>query len=252
VKRALLCAWVFAGSLAWADAPVPPPWGDGKKLGQKIVLEDTRVCADASGHVVVVTPKELRDSRTQYYSGTAAELAASPEGNGTLFDHRQTNSVARVVVEGEQCVITCGERVVKLPLMKQEQAVALLLAARYVPRPHQRVPYSLLRDTKGNYYFVDRSRLPGEEKNFRLYVGPKGNLVLQKMTNVVNDTTGDIFSTKSGDLRLLIDREKTSEWVAGGARTPLRLVPVDENLHLIYAELGVYAGQRLGTPCDDL
>jgi len=28
-------------------------------------------------------------------------------------------------------------------------------------------------------------------------------------------------------------------------------VPVEENLPLIYNELGVYTGARLGTPCDD-
>jgi hypothetical protein len=29
-------------------------------------------------------------------------------------------------------------------------------------------------------------------------------------------------------------------------------VPVDANRIMIYTDLGVYAGQRLGTPCDDM
>jgi hypothetical protein len=29
-------------------------------------------------------------------------------------------------------------------------------------------------------------------------------------------------------------------------------LPLDDNRVLIYTDLGVYAGQRLGTPCDDL
>jgi hypothetical protein len=31
---------------------------------------------------------------------------------------------------------------------------------------------------------------------------------------------------------------------------PLRLLPLEDNVHLIYGDLGVYAGEPLGTPCD--
>jgi hypothetical protein len=31
----------------------------------------------------------------------------------------------------------------------------------------------------------------------------------------------------------------------------LKVVPITENLPMIYNELGVYSGARLGTPCDD-
>lgn len=140
----------------------------------------------------------------------------------------------------------------KLPRVPEEQSAVLLLGAKYVPNPHQREPHALLRDDRGTYYYVDRGRAEGQEKNFRLYVGLKGAMVLQKMTNVVSDSAGEIFSTKSGDLRLLIDREKSSEWIQKKKRTPLRFLDVQENLHLIYAELSVYSGQRLGNPCDDL
>lgn len=30
-----------------------------------------------------------------------------------------------------------------------------------------------------------------------------------------------------------------------------KTVPVGQNLDVIFVELGVYTGQRLGTPCDD-
>ena len=72
------------------------------------------------------------------------------------------------------------------------------------------------------------------------------------MTNVVSDSEGQIFSTQSGELRLLLDRVQTSFWIEGGKKSELRSVPLEENYSLIYNELGPYRGQRLGTPCDDL
>ena len=51
-------------------------------------------------------------------------------------------------------------------------------------------------------------------------------MTLQKMTNAVSDSEGEIFTTRAGDLRLVIDRQKTSEWVQGGKKTVLREVPL--------------------------
>ena len=76
-------------------------------------------------------------------------------------------------------------------------------------------------------------------------------LSILKMTNVVSDSQGDIFTTKKGELRLVLDQTR-SVWIAGKKETALTSVPVDANRIMIYTDLGVYAGQRLGTPCDDL
>ena len=85
---------------------------------------------------------------------------------------------------------------------------------------------------------------------YRLFVGPKGNLAQAKMTNVVSDSEGDIFATKTGSLRLILDRRESS-WIENDKPKPLRLVPVEDNLSMIYNDLGIYSGERLGTPCDD-
>lgn len=245
---ALLVLLLLAAPALADDAPLPPPWGQAKKLGEKMALEDARVCADAKGHVLVVFRLNA------LYYGDARTLSAVNADGSEVFDPRQQGASASASFSkaGDECEVECGARLVKLPRVHEERATALLLGATYVPNPHQREPHALLRDDRGVYFYVDRGRAPGEEKNFRLYVGPKGAMVLQKMTNVVSDSAGDIFSTKSGDLRLLIDREKASEWIQPRKRTQLRYLDVEENLHLIYAELSVYAGQRLGSPCDDL
>jgi hypothetical protein len=248
VRTLVLLLLLSTGSAQADDAPIPPPWGQAKTLGQKMALEDARVCIDAKGRVLAIHRNE------SLYYGDARTLISVNSDGSSVFDPRQQKGAAyaRFYESHDECEVECGTRVVKLPRVPEEKATALLLAAQYAPNPHQREPHALLRDDRGVYYFVDRGRAEGEEKNFRLYVGPKGAMVMQKMTNVVSDSAGDIFSTKSGDLRLLIDREKASEWIQKRKRTPLRYLEPEENLHLIYAELGVYAGQRLGSPCDDL
>ena len=84
---------------------------------------------------------------------------------------------------------------------------------------------------------------------------------LQKMTNVVADREGEIFTTKSGSLRYVTDRKAAPIWIENGKKTTLTVVPIEgagengepvSNYQLIYNELGVYLGERLGNPCDDL
>ena len=75
---------------------------------------------------------------------------------------------------------------------------ALLLGkATFEPPLHKRAPHHLARDDGGRYFYVDKGNTSDTEKNFRLFVGPKGAMKLQKMTNAVADTEGEIFTTKS-------------------------------------------------------
>jgi hypothetical protein len=142
---------------------------------------------------------------------------------------------------------------VALTVLEGEQARELLRKASYAPNPQKFVPHALLRDSRGTYYFVDRGFPPEESRNFRVFLGPRGDLKQQKMTNVVSDSEGEIFSTRKGELRLVLDRQLTPQWIENAKKrsVELRVVPVHENLPLIYNELGVYTGARLGTPCDD-
>jgi len=151
----------------------------------------------------------------------------------------------------DKYIVQCGDRATELkPLDAAEQA-KVLGAASFFKTLWSHRAYSLTRDNKGTYYYVDRLREPENNKSFRLFAGPRGNLKLLKMTNVVSDSQGDIFTTKKGELRLVLDRKHPS-WFAGKAETDLVNLPLDENRIMIYTDLGVYAGLRLGTPCDDL
>ena len=70
------------------------------------------------------------------------------------------------------------------------------------------------------------------------------------MVNVVNDSEGDIFITRAEKLRLVLDKHETV-WLEGGKSTKLVMLEAADNHVLIYNDLGVYTGQKLGTPCDD-
>ena len=134
-------------------------------------------------------------------------------------------------------------------------------ATFYQPR-WTRQAYALARDNTGTYYFVDRGREEQFSKHFRVFVGPRGKLREVPLTNVVSDSEGDVFATKTGSLRLVLNKGESTwlqETKAPGLKetqrtkeTRLVHLPVEDNVRLIYSDLGVYLGERLGTPCDDL
>ena len=68
-----------------------------------------------------------------------------------------------------------------------------------------------------------------------------------------NEREGTILAQEVLDSAALTpDKKKDYAWIKGRRRTSLVALPLFENAPLIYEELGVYAGQPLGTPCDDL
>jgi hypothetical protein len=270
-QRFAAVAMSLACSATLAAEPVQPPWGKEENLGQKMLMEATHVCTDGKGHYVVMAAQEDDTRPIMFYGdGKTFVQVASPgqyASPNTFLDPRFFNKSAnpsfrgidwRIISEVEfdkekkACSLRCGEKTIPLTVMEHAQGADLLRKAQYQPNPQKYFPYALLRDTKGQYYLVDRGFHEADQKSFRVFIGPRGNLKPQKMTNVVADSEGEIFSTKKGDLRLVLDRNKTSVWIENTKkRLELRQVPVEENMPLIYNELGVYEGARLGTPCDD-
>jgi hypothetical protein len=252
-----------------AKGPAPDlPWGAGQTLAEKIALEKTHVCSDGKSHFVVIAPSPKHS--IELFTGDGKTFARVPPPEGYLsgedfldpryyrkesnpnfrgMDMRVYSSVSYEDKKG--CKLRCGSNERALTVLPAADAAKLLLAGTFQPPLQKYKPYALLRDDRGNYYYVDRGARPGEEKRYRMFLGPKGSLKEQKMTNVVSDSEGDIFATKTGSLRLIIDKSAPATWIQGEKRTPLKPVPIGENLPLIYNELGVYLGERLGTPCDD-
>ena len=147
--------------------------------------------------------------------------------------------------------VTCSSRETKLQALPEAEAKTIVDGGKFYESRWNHRAYALARDNTGRYYYVDKQREPEESKNFRLWAGPKGALKPQKMVNVVSDSQGDIFSTKGGELRLILEKQDSS-WIQHDKKLKLTWVPVEDNHVLIYTDLGVYTGEPLGTPCDDL
>lgn len=150
----------------------------------------------------------------------------------------------------ERCNLNCGTQNKQLERATPAQIEATLRGATIVPAPHQRRPHALARDRRGVYYYVDRGLGRARSEDYRVYVGKRGRMTRQKMVDVVSDSEGEIFQTKRGKLRLIFGKREAL-WITKRRAVKLTQVPVKKNLKMIYTELGVYLGKRLGTPCDD-
>jgi len=264
--RALLVSSLLAPSLSLAE---PPPWGTGSTLEEKVVLEKTIVCTDGKSHYVVVAPHERLLNQMFYGDGKHfVNVPMSPNLEGTAFvdprffdkdanpDFRGLDFrvVSRVSTDEAKrtCSVQCGTRVTALVVLDAAEATKMLLAGKFEPNPFQWAPHALARDSRGAYYYVDRGSTPDTEKSFRVFVGPQGALKEHGKASVVSDSRGETFSTRSGELHFLVGPDASPMWVHAKVKTKLTQVPVNENLHLVYTDLGVYRGKRLGTPCDDI
>lgn len=250
---------LFAGP-AGADTAVPKAATPPGQLDLSDVKDKLRLFTDGKKHYVAMIPfGEI--SEHLYYGDGKNFYAMRVQGGGasgreqfsrTFWDPRLPDGYKRSVgFKDGKYSVQCDERVTALTPVPEADAKAMIGAAAFFPARWQHRAYALARDDKGNYYYVDKLREPENNKAFRLYAGLKGKMKLQKMTNVVSDSEGDMFATRTGGLRLIMNKGE-STWIAGKARTKLLLVPVEDNGAMIYSELGVYTGQPLGTPCDDL
>jgi hypothetical protein len=130
----------------------------------------------------------------------------------------------------------------------------LARAELFAPR-WRRIPHLLARDDQGVYFLVDGARQasgdPAQPPDFRLYVGKKGALARIELEDALLDDGGYVFVTSGGRLVARKQGRKfATEWATGTTRIALTWLDAADHPVLIYRELGVYAGQDLGTPCD--
>lgn len=245
----LLALWVSGASGA-------PP-SDVVDVGP--VKAELRVFDDGKGHYLALIPFGSDMWNHVYWGDGKLFWAQRVFGGGSegnvafqkvLWEPRVAQGQTSFWLKDGVYTLSCGERATIFKPTADEQANAILSAAIFKAPRWKRRAYALARDESGTYYYVDRAR-DDNVKDFRLWAGPRGQLKALPMVNVVSDSEGDVFATRSGELRLVLDKHE-SVWVKGKVRAPLKLLPLDENVHLIYSDLGVYAGEPLGTPCDVL
>lgn len=262
-----LTAILCGGALAKKKPKKPPaPAAPAVDPAEVIDVSAARsrmiVLHDGKQHYVTLVPFADGDDRDVIYYGDGKvfhQLRYQGYGRGGREDWSYTFWEPRVDAGWKSSIefrankfhVQCDTRQTELVQLPAAEAKAMLEAAQFLKPRWKRRAYALARDDRGRYYFVDRAREPENSQDFRLYIGPKGNLKPQKMVNVVSDSEGDIFSTRDGELRLVLSKGE-SVWIKKKQRTELVNVPVLDNHVMIYTDLGVYMGERLGTPCDDL
>ena len=136
-----------------------------------------------------------------------------------------------------------------------DKAKAVLDKYTFLSPALVRRPHMFARDDTGVYYYVDRLDNDDGRKGFRVFVGKKGAMRQLSLVDVASDSAGQVFSTKTGDLRLVrsarTDETKPStRWVKGEKHTDLIPLDVDVNSPIIFKDLGIY--KFTGTLCDNI
>lgn len=149
--------------------------------------------------------------------------------------------------------LNCGETTVPLQRVDNAAKKRMLKSLELREVVWRREPYLLARDNKGIYYYVDKLKDEYGGRHFQVFIGRRGQQKLSKLTGVVNDSKGTMFSTPSGDLRLVVDTSgrKVATWIRG-KQAPKKLTMIDPNKNqvLIYDELGAYLEQKYGHICE--
>jgi hypothetical protein len=257
----LALALALAIGLPAASAKAPPAAPAPPTVDVSAFKDKLEILHDGKRHYVALVPFEEGGWKHVFYGDGKSFYLLRIIGTGstgreafdlTFWEPRvKARYQASLELKNGKYEALCDTRKTELQPLPRDEADKLIAGAKFYEALWRFRAFALARDDKGTYYFVDRQREPEDSLNFRLYSGQRGSLKPLKMVNVVSDSEGQIFSTKAGDLRLVLDR-KEAAWVKGKSRTTLTPLPIEDNAQLIYTDLGAYTGQRLGTPCDDL
>jgi hypothetical protein len=149
--------------------------------------------------------------------------------------------------------LACDEKLTPFETLIGKEREDFLARAKLMDEPiWKREPYYLGRDSNGVYYYIDKLRKEFGGKHHRVFMGRRGQAKLTKLVGLVEDSQGMLFSTRKGDLRLIVGRTgrgKDATWIRGKKAAPLTTVPLDRNEKLIYQSLGAYFGEPFGDVC---
>ena len=243
---------------AFAKKPAAEPEEAGTPVDVSAHKDKLLVLTDGKQHVVALVPfgdplgpMYYGDGKTFWTQRVFGGGSSGTESFNRSFWDPRGAKISVVSLRDGKYTVSCDGRETELKPLSDAERETMLASAKFNAFRWKHRAYALARDNEGKYYFVDRLREPENNMSFRLFVGPRGNVKQQKMINVVSDSEGDIFATKSGSLRLILNK-KESSWIQGKKKITLISLPIEDNHVLIHGDLGAYTGQRFGTPCDDL
>ncbi|MGE5183222.1 MAG: hypothetical protein ACM31C_14230 [Acidobacteriota bacterium] len=257
----LACVPALASIVAFGNPPKPRPIDPAPAAGKLLVYRD-----ELDHYYVVPKPgafDKLDDGDRWVFYGDAKGLyqqrviGSSMDGANrgwTLWAPRAKGMTgASLDVKGDKAQLTCklhdtdGSR--KLVLLAGDEAATVFKKAKLYPVFWPREAHLLARDDDGVYYYVDNLREELGGNGYRVFVGMKGAMKELAMTNIVRDSSGEIFATRTGQLKLIAGKGRSLYWIKGGKRSELTFVDILADRYLVYRELGIYG--QLGAVCDD-
>jgi hypothetical protein len=255
MRARTLGAVLAVAATASAD-PKPAPV-DIKPFKDKMI-----VLQDSAGGTYIVVPGD--DKRVFYGTGKIVyeQIVVSASRNGDAWSidtwAPRIDGIKPASIEFKQdrsYFKSCdGKDDAVLAPLTGDRAKAVVDKFQFMSTALVYRAHLLARDDSGIYYYVDKVAKQYGGNGYRVWVGKKGGMKLLPLVDVASDTAGEVFSTKSGDLRLVHDindaSKQSTTWVKGGKRTTLIPLDVDANSPLIFKDLGIYA--FTGTLCDNI
>jgi hypothetical protein len=245
-----------------SSKPLPPPWAEEAEKRPAEQLDGLTVWEDGSGNYIAMNATKLEDlllagtAKKLFRVRTGSGFVNGGEGNGDkTFWEPRAGGRGQFEFKADGATLTCGQKTVPYKRVADAEAKKLLARAElYAPR-WRRIPVLMARDDQGMYFYVDGARKadgdPADPPDYRLYVGKKGSMARIDLEDAIRDEAGFVFLTSGGRLVARQQGKKFAvEWGVNNTRIALTWLDPGDNGPAIYRDLGVYAGQSLGTPCD--
>ena len=259
---------VFAGLLVATTAALAQPAGKSKDEPDQVISPEERAtmiaASDADGNIYVFGDfGEGGVSWKVYYGDGKVMYEQRVRGGGkdgeafnlTVWAPRSSDAQATLGRNHDgKFTLECGRdernQQIFIPLTELAKAdqTRIINNARFRPVLWKRQAHALARDEMGTYYYIDRLR--DARRGHRVFIGKRGAMKEVPLTAVVDDSAGQIYATKRGELRLTTDSNGKARWTKGRKTTELVVLDPSDNLYLIYRELGIYG--QLGVVCEDL
>jgi hypothetical protein len=251
VARSALAAVMVLSTFAAAD-PKPKPV-DTKEYKDKLVI-----LRDSDGGTYAVFNDKDTDAHVFYGTGKALyeQLLDGPRSfNGDAWSVATRAPRTEFPFQGHIEKLAdgsfrrvCGDKLTNgLTELTGDKAKEVLTKYSFLTTQTFYAPHLLARDDRGIYYYVDVLRPVYGGNGYRVWVGKKGAMKQLALTDVASDTAGDVFSTKTGDLRLVKtvnkdgqEQKATAQWIRGEKRSELIMLDLYMNNPLIYRDLGLY------------
>ena len=265
VARAAVAALVVWAAAAYAGDPTP------KAVDIKPFKDKLMVFKDADNGVYVVLNDKNLGQRVFYSTGREKvfhdQLLEGGSGrNGDAWNvsvaaPRAAYPFMGTIGRREDATFykSCGvgadvTSTVELTEVTGDKAKDILDKWQFHTTSMVRRAYMLARDDRGVYYYVDVLRDIYGGAGHRVFVGKKGGLKQMALTDVTSDSAGDVFATKTGDLRLVRTNDAadkpSAQWIRGEKKSELIYLDLYMNQPLIYRDLGLY--KTSGTICGNI